>query len=129
MAAKRQGAEAFDRFHLALLRAKHETNQDHGKPKVLQSVAASVGLDTDRFDRDRADRSLLSQIGADYEEGRTHHGAFGTPTLVFPGGAAVYLKMRPPAPPDESVAIFDDLRRMTIHRPYIAEIKRPVKPE
>ena len=129
LAARQQGDAAFDRFHLGLLRAKHEDGQDHGKKKVLLAVAEAAGLDTERFERDLADRSSLAEIGRDYTEAREVHGVFGTPTVVFPTGESAYLKMRPPAPTDEAVAIFTEFTKTVLTRPYISEIKRPIRPE
>ena len=129
IAARNQGEDAFERFHLALLEAKHVQGQDHGRRDTLRAVAESVGLDLERFDRDSADCALLSRIGDDYTEGREHHGVFGTPTFVFSNGEAAYLKMLPPAPEDETMSVFEEFVRTVRDRAYIAEIKRPRKPE
>ena len=129
LAARNQGEDAFERFHLALLAAKHEDGQDHGRRQTLLAVAESVGLDMGRFQRDLADRSLLPKIGEDYTEGREQHGVFGTPTFVFPTGEAAYLKMLPAAPAEEALAVFEDFVRTTRERSYISEIKRPRRPE
>ena len=128
VAARNQGEEAFQRFHQVLLEAKHERGKDHGRRETLEAVAESVGLDRERFGRDLDDRSLLSRIGEDYTEGREQHGVFGTPTFVFPTGAAAYLKLLPPPPPDEAVAVFEDFVRTARDRPYLTEIKRPRRP-
>jgi len=64
IAARRQGDAAFDRFHIALLRAKHEEGKDHGRRQTLLDVARSVDLDLERFERDLSDRSGLPLIGA-----------------------------------------------------------------
>lgn len=128
VAARQQGEEAFERFHLGLLRAKHEEGRDHGKRETLLAVAQAAGLDMALFERDLADRALLAQIGADYEEGRERYGVFGTPTFVFSDGAAAYLKMNPPAPPGETMPVFEDFVRTVRDRGYITEIKRPKKP-
>ena len=39
-AARRQGREAFERFHAALLTLKHEEGQDHGKRSTLDEAAS-----------------------------------------------------------------------------------------
>jgi len=129
IAARLQGDEAFDRFHLGLLRAKHEDELDHGKPATLRAVAEAAGLDLDRFERDRTDRAHLPLIGADYTEAKERYGAFGTPTFVFPNGAAIYLKTLPAPPPEDVIPFFEDFVRIASDRPHILEIKRPTKPE
>lgn len=128
MAAQNQGDAAFQRFHLALLRARHEENQDHWKRKTLLAVAKEADLDLEQFEREMTDRSQLARIGEDYTEARDVHGVFGTPTFVFPNGAAGYLKMLPPAPSEEALPIFEEFVRTIRDRPYISEVKRPTKP-
>ena len=129
MAARAQGEEAFARFHLALLRAKHEQGQDHGKKKTLMGVAEGVGLDLERFERDLGDRAGLPKIGEDYTEARDRFGAFGTPTFVFPNGEAIYVKLMPPPPAEEAMPLFEQLLSVGRDRPYVLEWKRPTKPE
>jgi predicted DsbA family dithiol-disulfide isomerase len=128
IAARNQGDAAFERFHLALLRAKHEEGRDHGRRETLLAVAAESGLDLERFERDLTDRSLLVRIGEDYSEAHDVHGVFGTPTFVFPNGAAAYLKMLPAPPPEEALTVFHELVRTVRDRSYITEIKRPKQP-
>ncbi len=127
-AARRQGPEAFERFHLALLAARHVDGQDLAEREVLLDTAREAGLDLPRFERDLADRSLLPRIGEDYERGVAEHGIWGTPTLVFNGQQAAYLKMRPAPPPDQAVKLFEELLDIVHDRPYIFEIKRPRQP-
>ncbi len=124
-AAELQGAEAFQRFHLALLRAHHEDKRDIGDRAVLEEIAVDVGLDVERFRRDLADRGLLTKIAEEYTRGAEQHGVWGTPTLVFNGKGAAYLKMRPAAPPEDSVRVFEELYDLISSRAYIIEVKRP----
>ena len=46
-AARRQGREAFERFHAELLTLKHEEGQDHGKRSTLDEAAVRARLDLD----------------------------------------------------------------------------------
>lgn len=128
IAARAQGEEAFERFHWGLLKAKHEDGQDHGKVKTLQAVAEEAGLDMERFERDRTDRSLLAKIGEDYAEGHDRLGAFGTPTFIFPNEAAAYLKLTPKAPLADPVGFFEEFVRTARDRTDVLEIKRPTRP-
>ncbi len=123
-AAKLQGEEAFERFHMALLRARHVDKRDVADRAVLMETAREAGLNLERFQRDLADRSLMAKIGEDYERGVQDHGVWGTPTLVFDGGQSAYLKLRPAPPVEDSVKVFEELRDV-ISRPYVIEIKRP----
>ena len=127
-AARLQGPDAFERFHMALLRARHERKEDIADRQVLLGVAREVGLDEARFQIDLQDRSLLAKIGEDYTRGVQEHGIWGTPTLVFDGRQAAYLKLRPAPPAEESVKLFEELFDIIHGRPYVIEVKRPRQP-
>ena len=124
-AARLQGGELFERFHIALLRARHGENWDIASFEVLIEVAKKAGLDVDRFRQDLSNRSLLAKIGEDYMRGAKEHGIWGTPTLLFNGRQAAYLKLRPAPPPEESVKLFEELFDIIHGRPYVVEVKRP----
>jgi len=123
-AARRQGEAAFGRFHIALLRARHEERQHIADMNILADVATSVGLEMTQFQRDLSDRSLLTRLAEDHTFAVETLGVFGTPTLVFPEGQAIFLKMSVP-PPEESLSVFTDLHYLVDRRRYIQEIKRP----
>lgn len=123
-AASRQGDDPFERFHLALLRARHEQGQDLADQAVVLKVAADTGLNMPDFERDLAARSLLADIGEEHMEG-VKLGVFGTPTLVFESGPPAYLRLRPSPPPEEAVEVFQELRTLIAQRPYVLEVKRP----
>ncbi len=123
-AARSQGDDAFDSFHFALLRARHEAKRDIADKDVLAEVAADAGLDVTRFRSDLDDRRLLKKLAEDHTFAATSFKVFGTPTLVFDGQHAVFLKMTPP-PPDEALAMFEDVRQVAVTRRTIREIKRP----
>jgi predicted DsbA family dithiol-disulfide isomerase len=128
-AARRQGGEAFERFHAALLTLKHEEGQDHGKRSTLDEAASRAGLDLRRFAADLEDRGLLAEIENDYVAGREGLGVFGTPTFVFANGQSAYLRILPSPPPEEAVAFWLDFVRDVRDRPYLHEIKRPRRPQ
>jgi predicted DsbA family dithiol-disulfide isomerase len=128
VAARRQGEDPFRRFHLALLRLKHEDGQDHGKRSVLEEAASRAELDLARFRRDLDDRSLLREIGQEYTRAREQLGVFGTPTFVFPNGNAAYLQTLPPPPPEDAVPVWEEFVQIVRDRPYLREIKRPRRP-
>ncbi len=128
IAAREQGEEAFERFHWALLKAKHEDGHDHGKANTLRAAAEEAGLDLERFERDRTDRSLLSKIGEDYAEGHDRLGAFGTPTFIFPNETAAYLKLTPKTPLADPMAFFEEFVHIARDQADVLEIKRPTRP-
>ncbi len=124
-AARLQGKEFFERFHMALLRARHVEKRDIADREVLIEVAKISGLNLDRFRKDLSNRSLMAKIGEDYTRGVQEHGIWGTPTLVFNGRQAAYLKLKPAPPPAESAKLFEELFDLIHDRPYVIEVKRP----
>ena len=127
-AARRQGEAAFDSFHMALVKARHEEHQDIADKNILTEVAKSAGLDMDQFQKDTGDRSLLDKLAEDHTHAVDTLGVFGTPTLVFPENQAVFLKMILP-PAEDSLSIFSRVRYTAEEQRYIWEIKRPVPPK
>lgn len=126
-AARKQGAEAFERFHLALLKQRHEAGNDLRKPSTLEAAATDAGLDLERFRQDAADTSAWDQIRDDFEHGKNEHGVFGTPTIMFENGQGAYLKLNPKRLPDDPVEFFHDFVHTVRDRPSVVEIKRPSK--
>ena len=128
-AAKLQGPDHFINYHFSILDARHVEDKNIGRKDVVIEAARTAGLDVDAFQAALEDRALLANIGKDYENARNVHGVFGTPTFVFPGGEAAYIKMRPKAPDEDAVAVWNDFVTTVVGRPYLHEIKRPSKPE
>ena len=127
--ARRQGAAAFRRFHLALLRARHggESRISLNDENAVAGVAKGAGLDVERFRHDVKDRALLDIIAHDHMEAVEKHGVFGTPTFVFDNGNAAFLKTFIP-PEADSVPFFEQLAALMAQRPYLGELKRPQPP-
>ena len=128
-AARLQGKQEFERFHLALLTARHGGNGRIPLNEIgpLVTVARDSGLDVGRFREDMADRELLKAIGRDHTGAVEKHGVFGTPTFVFDTGNSVYLKTFIP-PPEDSVATFEHFVALMSDRSYLGELKRPQPP-
>ena len=129
-AAKRQGnPEAFDKFHLALLTARHAgdrlpLNQD----EPLIAIAEQAGLDVEQFKKDLDNPDVLATVVADHEAATTQeNGVFGTPTFLFENGHTAYMKTFIP-PQGESVEVFDSFVSLFGGRTYIGEIKSPQPP-
>lgn len=127
-AAMRQGDAAWSRFRTALLRARHEDEHDISKRAVVLSAASAAGLDLDQFAADLDDRSLMPAIGEDYASGRDSHGAFGTPTFVFPDGSSAYVKLTRVPDADQAMPMWREFVQTVVGRPEFQEIKRPQKP-
>jgi predicted DsbA family dithiol-disulfide isomerase len=128
VAALNQGDDAFERFHFGWFAALHDTPMGVKRPTVFE-VAAKVGLDVEQFERDFSNPELWARVAEDYEHGREQFGVFGTPTIVFPNGASAYVQTRPAPPAGEALDVWKDFVELVADRPYIKEIKRPIKPE
>jgi predicted DsbA family dithiol-disulfide isomerase len=124
-AARRQ--DRFDAFHLALLDARHRDRLDIEDPGVVEGVAAAAGLDLERFRKELADPDILQRLERDHSEARDVHGVFGTPTLVFSGGAA-YLRLARVLEGGDALRVFDSVAGTIGDEPEVLEIKRPVRP-
>ena len=128
-AARKQGDIAFQSFHIALLRAKHEKRLDITSIDTLSELAESVNLEMNQFRKDIGDNRLLAKLAEDHTFAVETLGIFGTPTLVFPEGLAIFLKMTSPPSPVDSLSVFTELSHLAERRQYILEIKRPEKPQ
>jgi predicted DsbA family dithiol-disulfide isomerase len=125
-AARRQNA--FEDFHMALLRARHEQRADIDDVAVVEQIAEDSGLDLDRFRKDIADPEIVSALERDHRAAVADYGVFGTPTFIFEGGAAAYVRLSEPPEASDSVAMFDRVIAIAAEEPRILEIKRPIKP-
>jgi protein-disulfide isomerase len=59
-------------------------HQDHLEELDLQKYAAELGLDADRFDRDRRSHGIAGRIDRDLDSGE-RSGVEGTPTFYVNG--------------------------------------------
>jgi predicted DsbA family dithiol-disulfide isomerase len=125
-AARRQ--DAFDDFHMRLLRARHIDRIDIDDVAAVERVAEESGLDLERLRSDMAEPGILDGLSRDHRGAVAELGIFGTPTFVFPGGATAYVRLSEAPEPAGSVGIFDRLVSIAAEEPRILEIKRPVKP-
>jgi predicted DsbA family dithiol-disulfide isomerase len=129
-AAKRQNdPEAFDRFHLALLTARHAGDRlPLNEDEPLIAIAEQAGLDVEQFKKDLDDPDVLAAVAADHEAATTQeNGVFGTPTFLFENGHTAYMKTFIP-PKGEAVEVFDSFVSLFGGRTYIGEIKSPQPP-
>jgi predicted DsbA family dithiol-disulfide isomerase len=125
-AARRQGR--FDELHVALLQARHRDRLDLDQLEVVERVAVDAGLDLERFRKDVSDPGILGSLARDHQEGQSAHGVFGTPTLVFRGGPAAYVRLADAPEGTDAERIFAHLLNVANGEPSILEIKRPRKP-
>ena len=127
-ASRNQGDELYDKFHLALLTARHGGSGRlalNDEDAVLE-VAKEVGLDVGRLREDMQDRELANLVGRQHTEA-AEQGIFGTPTFIFENGTTSYIKTFIPHDED-AVPEWEHFVALMSHRSYIGEIKRPQPP-
>ena len=127
-AARRQGAEAMQRYLMLLLEARHVDRKDLGDREMLKELAGRARLDVARFERDLDDRSLLDAIAESHRQATEELGVFGTPTFVFENGASAFLKMIRPRTDEEALKAFDSLIPIMEGTVFVGELKRPQPP-
>jgi predicted DsbA family dithiol-disulfide isomerase len=125
-ASRRQ--DRFEDFNMSLLQARHRDRLDIDQLEVVERVALDVGLDLERFRQDLSDPQILASLARDHQEAVSKHGVFGTPTLVFPGGASAYVRLAEAPEDADAQRVFDHLVTVAAREPSILEIKRPRKP-
>jgi predicted DsbA family dithiol-disulfide isomerase len=124
--AENQGEESFLAFHLATFEARHDRKMDISDIQVLKRIARDSGLDVARFEKDIARRENWRRVGRDHIESRKRYGVFGVPTLVFPKGESVFVKLEAiPESQEERLALFNLIFEMGDRMPYLLELKRP----
>lgn len=123
-AARRQGPEAFDRFRLGLLRARHRDGVALTEP-TMTAVAETAGLQLARFERDLADPELRTCLAQEHHRA-VDRDVFGTPTFAFRDGAVADLRIRElPHGRREAVTLFRAFRDLLETYPYLETIRRP----
>ena len=127
-AAKKQGAEKFEKFHVGLLNARHVQRKAIDKLEILTDVAKDAGLDIDKFLEDINDPQALKTIASDYEEAKANYGVFGVPTMFTDTGASAFVKMMPPPPVEQAREVFESVLGVVNGVPNLQEIKRPTPP-
>ncbi len=126
-AAKKQGNDAFDKFHAALFLKRHEDGRNLGKQDVLEATATEAGLDLETFRNDLQSDEVFATVKDDFTTGKGDLGVFGTPTIVFENGEGAYLKVNFRSLPKNPVTFWDEFVAIVRDRPEAIEIKRPQK--
>ena len=124
-AARRQ--DHFDAFHKALLQARHRDRLDIDEVAIVEQVAVESGLDLKRFRKDIADPDIIRALARDHELAVSEHDIFGTPTFLFPDGAAAYVRLAEVLSGAEAERAFKRIVSIVVDEPHILEIKRPTK--
>jgi predicted DsbA family dithiol-disulfide isomerase len=124
LAARRQGEEPFDRFRLALLRARHRHRRPFDRATVF-ATAETAGLHLASFERDLADPEARTTLAQEHCQA-SRRDIHVTPTFVFPGGHAACLRIKEvPADREEAVRLLGSLHDLLTRYPYLETVTRP----
>ncbi len=121
-----QGETQFDKYHVALHRARHQDGKDITSELVLRDIALETGLDVARWEEDMKSGATIPLIAQEHEEAE-EEGIFGVPTLYFGVGKPVFVKLEEgdwEAGGDED-GLFEAVRATSAERPYLLELKTP----
>ncbi len=122
IAAQEQGDDAYNRFRLALQKARHEDGLQVDDASTHRIAAQRAGLDIARWESDLGTADL-SALARDHAEA-VRKGVFGVPTLTWPEGRSYYLKITDLVAADRAVALYDAIE--SIHRfKEVIEVKTP----
>ncbi len=121
-----QGEAAFDAFHRRCFRAQHREGKPVAEKEVLLEVAREAGLDVERFRRDFESGSQRHLVAREHEEAVEKWGVFGVPTLLYPTGEPVFLKLAAGEWENrKDDGLFGQLMALFATRPYLLEAKKP----
>lgn len=118
------GNEQVDQWYAAMGQAFHEDGRKTYVPGVQREILAEIGFDPSVVDDAIADPTTTDEVLADHTFVVGTHGAFGVPTIVFPGGHAIYQQIVP-APPDEDAVDLFDLVVAFNRFPHMSELRHP----
>jgi 2-hydroxychromene-2-carboxylate isomerase len=115
-----RGDPQADAYRSATFHAMH-AGEDRPDRHAILTMAEDAGLDVAAFEREES--AWLGAVQASHV-GALALGVFGTPTLFFPEGRAMYLKLTA-LPPDRDEVLWDALTTVTTGFPEVIELKRP----
>ncbi len=121
-----QGETEFDKYHVALHRAKHRDGKDITSELVLRDIAVQTGLDVGRWEEDMKSGATIPLIAQEHEAA-AEQGVFGVPTLDFGEGKPVFVKLEEGEweKGGDEEGLFDAVRAVSAQRPYLLELKTP----
>jgi hypothetical protein len=111
----------FDRYHHAVFEAMHGEERKLGEDDLI-AIAAEAGVED--FDRPR----WTAAVGEEHHNAVTHHGVYGTPTLVF-GRTGAYVRLTEvPSSDEEAARILDSLGGVAAAPINLVEVFLPEGP-
>ena len=127
-AARKQGQQKFEEFHVLLLNARHEDRKDIAKMEILEEVATAAGLDMEQFRTDIMDPEAKAALGRDHTEAVEENGVFGTSTNDPGNDHGFYLKLMPAPKGEKALETFETIYGTISEFPDIQELKQAPRP-
>lgn len=124
IAARKQGAEAHDRFRLELLRRRHRDHAPFVKTTVMEAAEAAQ-LHLACLERELANPEARTELAREHHQA-VHAGVFGTPTFQWPDGPTAYVRLKElPKGDREAADLFTRLQGMLHDHPYLETVRQP----
>jgi 2-hydroxychromene-2-carboxylate isomerase len=125
LAARRHGGnEAVERLYMALGDALHGRREDRTDSLLTNALLAS-GLPETLYAQSKADPSHEQELIAEHQQAVGELGAFGVPTLRFPGSTIAFFgPVVDPVPLGASALELWEHVQWSLRQPYLWELKR-----
>lgn len=121
---RREGQDHVDRWYQAVGKAFFEDAVPTQDRERHAGILADLGYPPDTIDRAITDPTTHDEVRADHEFIVGQHGAFGVPTLLFPGAPAVHGPVVVPAPRGEEAVRLWDHTKQFVTFGSLFELKR-----
>lgn len=125
---RRRDMALLDTWYATIGRAFHECGLPYYERDVAESLLAEAGLPPDTIDAALADATTHDDVKADHDRAVGAYAAFGVPTLVLPGGHAVYGPVITPSPMGHDALRLWELVCAWREFPHLYEMQRPKTP-
>lgn len=112
-----------DTYRRLAQRAWHHTDERLTVDHVM-TFAAQAGVDMAEANIEEA----LESVGQEYRAAEAL-GVFGSPTLVLPSGAAVFLRLRDVPPAGRAQAVLEAVRTVAEQAPEVQQLERAERRE
>jgi 2-hydroxychromene-2-carboxylate isomerase len=122
---QREQPDVFDDFHVRTFETIQEEHQACEKDVVLR-IAESAGADVARLADALASGEAQKLAGESHMDLRDHYGVFGTPTLIFPNDAVMYVRLKGQWSDDRHRRRVFKMIEDVAEEPIIGEIQRPM---
>jgi hypothetical protein len=93
---------------------------------TVLALADEAGADADALARALDDGSACKLAGESHMQLRNSYGVFGTPTMIFANGAAMYVRLKGQWRDDEHRLRVFHMIDDVAEEPIIGEIQRPM---